>query len=175
MYPVTADPDYRIFCEERLQNPYPLFHRLRAEDPVHWCEPINLWLVTRFEDVYQGLRDPRLSSNRTGMYIQALPPELKARVQPLLDHVSKWIQQTDEPDHGRLRKLANSAFTPKIINALRPRIEMLVGELLADLPAGRPFDLIDKFCGPRRPPSASHSSAFRRPIATGSASPPRDC
>lgn len=148
MTPLTANPDYRTFCEERLQNPYPLFHRLRAEDPVHWCEPMNLWLVTRYDDVYAGLRDGRLSSNRTAMYAQALPPELKQRVQPLLDHVSKWIQLTDEPDHGRLRKLVNMAFTPKMISALRPGIVRLVEDLLNDVEPGKPFDAIETFCGP---------------------------
>jgi cytochrome P450 len=113
---LTTDLDYLAFCEERLQDPYPLYHRLRTEDPVHYCEPMNLWLVTRYEDVLAGLRDPRLSSDRTGMYTQALPEELKVRVQPLLNHVSKWIQLTDEPEHGRLRKLVNAAFTPKMIN-----------------------------------------------------------
>ena len=53
-------------------NPFPLFQRLRREDPVHWCRPMNLWLVTRYEDASKGLQDARLSSNRAGMYDQAL-------------------------------------------------------------------------------------------------------
>ena len=53
-------------------DPYPFFRRLREEDPVHWCEPMNLWLVTRYDDVLAGLRDPRLSSNRMSMYTQTL-------------------------------------------------------------------------------------------------------
>lgn len=148
MSALTDDPDYRAFCEERLQNPYPLFHRLRAEDPVHWCEPMKLWLVTRYEDVLAGLRDPRLSSNRTAMYVQALPPEIKQRVQPLLDHVAKWIQLTDEPAHARLRKLVSMAFTPKMIGLLRPRIENLVAGLLQQGEPNKPYDIIETFCSP---------------------------
>lgn len=145
---ITADLDYIAFCEERLQNPYPLFDRLRAEDPVHWCEPMKLWLVTRYEDVHAGLREPLLSSDRTGMYVQALPPDIKERVQPLLDHVSKWIQLTDSEDHKRLRKLVNLAFVPKMVNLLKPRIEVIVDELLDGIPIDQPFDIIEKFAGP---------------------------
>lgn len=146
--PLTETADYRAFCEERLQDPYPLFARLRAEDPVHWCAPMKLWLVTRHDLCLAGLKDERFSSNRTDMYVQALPADLKARVQPLLDHVAKWIQLTDEPDHTRLRKLVNLAFTPRMISQLRPRIEGLVDGLLDGVRAGRECDLIAAFCQP---------------------------
>ena len=145
---LSADPAYREFCSERLQDPYPLFDRLRAEDPVHWCEPMKLWLVTRYDDVNAGLRHAGFSSNRIGMYVQALPPDLRAKVQPLLDHISKWVQLTDEPDHARLRKLVMLAFTPKMVNALRSRIEALAGDLVQSLRMDEPFDLIETFCGP---------------------------
>lgn len=148
LVPLTEDPDYRQFCEERLKDPYPFYGRLRSEDPVHWCEPMKLWLVTRFDDVYAGLRDTRLSSDRTGMYLQAMPEDLKTRVAPLIDHVSKWIQLTDEPAHGRLRKLVNPAFSPKTINALRPNVEKLTAKFLEGVTPGEPFDLVHKFCLP---------------------------
>ena len=145
---LIAEPDYYLFCEERLGNPYPLFDRLRAEEPVHWCEPMKLWLVTGYDDCFAGLKDERFSSDRTDMYVQALPEEMCIRVQPLLDHVSKWIQLTDEPDHTRLRKLVNLAFTPRMIQQLKPRIEVLVDALLDDVSVDEPTDLIAKYCGP---------------------------
>ncbi len=123
-----TDPDYEAFCDERLQDPYPFFQRLREEDPVHWCEPMNLWLVTRYDDVLAGLRDPRLSSNRMSMYTQALDDNLRRRVQGLLSHLSHWLLVTDPPDHGRLRRLINQAFTPRMLQELRPRIEKLAAE-----------------------------------------------
>ncbi|MCB1104377.1 MAG: cytochrome P450 [Opitutaceae bacterium] len=145
---ITENADYRAFCEERLQDPYPLFARLRADDPVHWCAPMKLWLVTRYDLCLTALKDERFSSDRTDMYVQALPPDLKARVQPLLDHVAKWIQLTDEPDHTRLRKLVNLAFTPKMIRQLMPRIQGLVDALLDEVRPGEPCDLISQFCQP---------------------------
>ena len=148
MIPLTEEPDYRLFCEERLGYPYPLFDLLRAEDPVHWCAPMNLWLVTGYDDCFNGLRDDRFSSDRTDMYVQALPDEMRERVQPLLDHVSKWIQLTDDPVHTRLRKLVNVAFTPKMIRSLIPRIEELVDGLLDEIKPGDSCDLITQFCQP---------------------------
>jgi pimeloyl-[acyl-carrier protein] synthase len=68
---ITENADYRAFCEERLQDPYPLFARLRADDPVHWCAPMKLWLVTRYDLCLTGLKDERFSSDRTD-----LPPTM---------------------------------------------------------------------------------------------------
>ncbi len=48
------DKDYDEYCRQCLHDPYPLFARLREEDPVHWCEPLHMWLVTRYDDVCQG-------------------------------------------------------------------------------------------------------------------------
>lgn len=148
MSSITTQPDYLQFCEERLADPYPLFDRLRAEEPVHWCEPMKLWLVTRYHDVLLGLRNTSLSSNRTGMYAQALPSSQKKAAQPLLSHISKWIQLTDEPDHGRLRKLVNLAFTPKVVNALRSRILGLTNDFLAGIPRGQRCDIVQQLCYP---------------------------
>jgi len=145
---LTSDPDYALFCQERLQDPHRLFRRLRAEDPVHWCEPMSLWFATRYDDAMRGLRDPRLSSRRTGIYLQALSPGLGSRVQPLIAHLSNWLQMTDEPDHGRLRKLVSAAFASQAVEAMRPRLEALVDEFLDALPVGRPVDLLESFCLP---------------------------
>ena len=137
---LTADPDYQAFCEERLQDPYPFFKRLRENDPVHWCEPMNLWLVTRYNDVFAGLRDPRLSSSRMGMYSQTLDTRLRRQVQPLLDHLSKWIILLDPPDHTRLRRLINQAF--------RPWIERQAAAQMARAARGGKMDFLWDYCYP---------------------------
>jgi len=145
---LTADPDYEAFCEERLQDPYPFFHRLRDEDPVHWCEPMKLWLVTRYDDTFAGLKDPRFSSSRMGMYYQALDDDLRVKVKPLLDHIANWIIMKDAPDHGRLRRLINKAFTPRMLAQLRPRIEKLAADEMTRAAQGGEMDFLWDYCYP---------------------------
>lgn len=53
--------------EEAKKNPFPLLHRLREEDPVHWTEEIDCWLITRYEDVRDLFTDPRVSPDRRHM------------------------------------------------------------------------------------------------------------
>ena len=42
---------YHLLDPEVLANPYPLYHQLRSEDPVHWDPYLHTWVVTRYEDV----------------------------------------------------------------------------------------------------------------------------
>jgi cytochrome P450 len=66
------EPTYDLFAPEAVANSYPLFKRMRSEDPVHYCEVWSYWILTRYRDVEAALRDERLSSNRTALYINQL-------------------------------------------------------------------------------------------------------
>ena len=145
----TTDQDYKQFCEQRLVNPYPFFARLREEDPVHWCEPMKMWLVTRYDDVFDGLRDvERLSSNREAMYRDPLTPKNRRLAQRLVDHLGNWMLNVDAPRHTRLRKLVNIAFTPRMLRSMEPRVECLVHNLLDEICASRQTDFVARFCLP---------------------------
>ncbi len=146
---IEQDKDYDEFCRQCLHDPYPFFARLREEDPVHWCEPLHMWLVTRYDDVYQGLRDKtRLSTNREAMYTGPLLPENLPRARPMIDHINKWLLNVDQPDHTRMRKLVNHAFTPRLVARLVPRIEALVEKLLDGAARSGQVDFIECFCLP---------------------------
>src|SRR5213595_1326098 len=54
---------YHLLDPEVLANPYPLYHRLRSEDPVHWDPFLHAWVVTRYADVFAVFQ--RFSANRT--------------------------------------------------------------------------------------------------------------
>jgi len=129
--------DYQRYCEGRLADPYPLFRRLRSEDPVHWCEPLNGWLVTRHDDVMAGFRDPRLSSDRISLSMNAMPEPLRTEMCPLGNHVSNWLGFTDPPKHTRMRGLILKVFTPRLAEQMGPRVEEIVNGLLdRSLPRG---------------------------------------
>jgi len=140
--------EYELFCQGRLPDPYPFYHRIRAEDPVHWSELMNCWLVTRYEDVLAGLRDLRLSSERTPIYLKQVPVELQDEVAPLGAHLSNWVSWVNPPDHTRLRRLINIAFSPRVIETIRPRIQSVVDDLLDGLQGQGEMDLVRDFAYP---------------------------
>ena len=147
--PLTREENYDLFCNQRLNNPYPLFARLRAEDPVHWSEPMKCWLITRYDDALRALKDdyPLLSS-REGIYSDPLLPENRERAQPLIDHLTHWMLSMGPPSHTRLRKLVGLAFTPRMVRSMEPMIRRIVDDLLDQISGDRQTDFIQSFCLP---------------------------
>src|SRR5277367_4442919 len=92
---------YHLLEPEVLANPYPLYKRLRSEDPVHWDPYLHAWIVTRYQDVITVLQ--RFSADRTPTpeYFEALgAPE----VSPIAKVMVKQMLFMDGPAHARLRK-----------------------------------------------------------------------
>jgi cytochrome P450 PksS len=113
-------------------NPYPLYARLRAEAPV-WRATLrdrrSAWLVTRYEDVARVLKDDTFAKDK----LNAMDPEQRAKtpwVPGFLKPLERNMLDLDDPDHARLRALVSKAFTPRLIERLRGRIEALCEELL---------------------------------------------
>jgi pimeloyl-[acyl-carrier protein] synthase len=120
-------------------DPYPAYRALREADPVHRSPFQELWVVSRYRDVSWLLRDQRLSADRT-RWDHFRPLVEDAAPRSMLAH--------DPPDHTRLRTLVSKAFTPRMVEELRPKIEALVGEAL-DRAAGRGgLELIDDLAYP---------------------------
>ncbi len=143
----VADP-YGLLSPERRQNPYPFYARLLREAPVHFCEPWGAWLVTRHADVNAGFRDMRLSSVRTGMFSQGMPEEVLRKLEPMARNMASWLLFHDAPSHTRLRSLLNKAFTPRMVEALRPRIQALVEELLDAVKGKERMEVISELANP---------------------------
>jgi pimeloyl-[acyl-carrier protein] synthase len=124
---------------EYIVDPHPQLHRLRAEDPVHWSSTLGVWMITRYADVMAILHDRRFSS-MAGRWDQYPKFFLRggSTSSPMAEMYSKWMLQVDPPDHTRLRALVNKAFTPRAVEAMRPRIQRMVDELLDPvIPTGR--------------------------------------
>ncbi len=113
-------------------DPYPFYARLRAEAPV-WRTTLRdrrtAWLVTRYEDVARLLKDDTFVKDK----LNAMDPEQRAKapwVPGFLKPLERNMLDLDDPDHLRLRALVSKAFTPRLIERLRGRIEALCEELL---------------------------------------------
>jgi cytochrome P450 len=125
---------------EFVANPYPTYHRLRAEDPVH-CSPLGFWVLTRYEDVVASLRDPRFAKEPIASYVAA-------RLGSPTPGAGLAMLDRDPPDHTRLRGLVNKAFTPRVVDVLRPRIQQMVAGLLDAVEGKGAMDLIEDFAYP---------------------------
>ncbi|MGE0825070.1 MAG: cytochrome P450 [Candidatus Binatia bacterium] len=134
-----------LSAPEIIADPYPYFHQLRAEDPVHWNEKWGGWILTRYDDVQSSFQDKRLSADRMSPFMRSLPKEQAEELQPSFQIFSKWMVFTDPPVHTRLRMLVNKAFTPRRVEELRPRIQEIVDELLDSIEKQGQVELIRDF------------------------------
>jgi pimeloyl-[acyl-carrier protein] synthase len=129
-----------------LADPYPAFHRLRDADPVHWHES-GFWLVTRYEDAAAILRDPRFVRPRgPGVDVERSGGDAYTSPRELLQAFG--ILWQNPPDHARLRRLVNRAFTPGVVDALRPRIQAIVDDLLHAARGRERVDLVPELAYP---------------------------
>ncbi|MBZ5714584.1 cytochrome P450 [Nannocystis pusilla] len=138
-----------LYAPENRTDPYPVLARLRREAPLYFAgnEGAGSYIVTRYADVSAGFRDPRLSASRAEAMARRLPPEAREWVAPVTGNLAHWILLRDPPDHTRLRSLLGQAFTPRLIEAWRPRIQQILDELLAAIEPGE-VELVHALAGP---------------------------
>jgi len=114
---------YHLLDPEVLANPYPLFHRLRTEDPVHWDDYLHSWVETRYADVVTVLHE--FSADRTPTPERLAEMGL-AELSPIAKVMVKQMLFLDPPTHTRIRGLASFAFTPRRVAVLREHIQDIV-------------------------------------------------
>jgi pimeloyl-[acyl-carrier protein] synthase len=123
-------PTYDLFAPEIIANPYPLYKRIREEDPVHYEASLGYWILTRYQDVEAALRDERLSANRRTLFIQQLGNLDVSLIQNFLQLTDNSMIEKDPPDHSRMRKLANQGFTTRALESWRGIIQKTTDNLL---------------------------------------------
>ena len=128
-----------------LGNPYPLYHRLRSESPVHWDPLLRVWVVTRYEDVIRVLRD--FSAQRTPTPAQLTLMGLAA-LNPVAQVMVKQMLFLDPPDHTRVRGIASAAFTPARVEGLRSHIREIVRNLLKPVASNGHMNVIADLAEP---------------------------
>lgn len=143
---MTTQSGVDLLAGPTLSDPYPEFARLRAEDPAHYSKRHGGWLVTRYDDVRNGFHDhEHLSSDRITPFLESRAAD---ELRPVFEVLSRWMVFRDPPDHGRLRKLVHLAFTPRAVEALRRRMQVIVDEMIDDLQGGGTMDVVRDFAYP---------------------------
>jgi pimeloyl-[acyl-carrier protein] synthase len=124
---ISALSLFKLMDPAVLANPYPLYERLRTEDPVHWDPFLNAWVVTRYADVVRVLRD--FSAARTPSPEQLTAIGLSS-LNPIAQVMVKQMLFLDASAHTRIRGLASAAFTPIKVEALRSHIREIARSLI---------------------------------------------
>jgi cytochrome P450 len=147
---LTQAPRVDLFDPEFKANPYPAYAGLRSEGPVHRValpDGRGVWLVTRYEDVSAVLKDERFMKD----WRNAMTPEQLAQIPPIpevMKPLTRNMLDTDPPDHERLRSLVQKAFTPRLIERMRPRVQAIADQLLDVVQDSGEMDLIDDYAFP---------------------------
>ncbi|HEX9923966.1 MAG TPA: cytochrome P450 [Anaerolineae bacterium] len=139
----------QIMRPEIRANPYPFYAQMRSQAPVHWDETMGFWVLTRYTDVAFAFGDARFSrAQGLKQGFKRLPESDQQVAEPVYDAFSKMMTYADPPYHTRLRGLVSKAFTPRMIEHLRPRIQQLVDKLLDAAEAKGQIDVIDELAYP---------------------------
>ena len=139
-----SDVSFNPFDPEFRKNPHPFYDRLRTEEPVHRT-PLGFVVLTRYEDVVNTLRNNDFSRD---IEVNANLPESPTRKFRRENERSKSMLNLDPPDHTRLRRLVSKSFTPSAIEKLRPRIQQLVDDALANAKRTGHLELVEELAFP---------------------------
>lgn len=145
---------YDLLAQETKRDPAAFSARLRAQGPLlRLATPISTsdaWLATNYDDVIAILKDPRFSKDPQ-KFALAAGEQAGAEQTNLLNRfvtARRDMLTVDPPDHTRLRGLVSKAFTPRMIEQLRPRIQQITDSLLDAVQGKTSIDLIADFALP---------------------------
>jgi cytochrome P450 len=141
---------YDPWSPDFVADPYPAYEVLRRERPVFFDEPTGQWVVSRHADVNALLRDRRLG--RSYLHVATheefgRPPEPEF-LAPFWNLIRAGMLDVEPPDHTRLRRLVSKAFTPRMVEGLRPRIRELAAGLVGGLVERGGGDLLAEVAEP---------------------------
>ncbi|HEY2667769.1 MAG TPA: cytochrome P450 [Actinomycetota bacterium] len=125
---------------EAHADPYPQYRRLREQAPM-LRGPLGYWVLSRYADIAAVLRDPRFGVGIDEASLMLAMTQEGPGIATMRE-LSRWMLFRDPPDHTRLRKLVSKAFTPRAVEAVRPRVVEIVDRLLDDFAGRDEVDLI---------------------------------
>ena len=147
----ATERKYDLYGSEFRADPACVFARMREHDPVplqHGLDPETpIWFITKHDDVAAVLldderfvRDPRLALTEEELAAHDRPP--------MLEVIDNNMINRDGDHHRRLRRLVTKAFTPKMVEQLRPRIQTIADELIDAVEPRREMDLSAEYAFP---------------------------
>ena len=143
---VTMIPD-DMFTPEVMNDPYTYYGMLRDEDPVHWNELYELWLITRHDDLVWLTRNHELFSSATFLNdprpaYPAIYESDEEIYRAACNYQGQMFIQKDRPDHLAMRKVVHRYFTPKSMEEWRPLVISATNQLLDEAESKTEVDLM---------------------------------
>lgn len=139
---MTDTPVYDPADAQTRDDPFPLYEALQARDPVHWSPALRSWIVTRYDDVRLVLATPTMSSDRLSPFYESLKDERRDILSGVMRYLNLWLVFKAPPEHTRLRRILNSAFTPAMMAAMEPQVRITIGHILAGLDTRHEIDFM---------------------------------
>ena len=130
MEPLRFDP----FSPAVDADPFPLYRRLRDEAPCFWSEEAQMWILSRYADVFAALNNWKVFSSASGNMMTELP-----------DRAGATLGTTDPPRHDRLRALISAAFMKRNVELMAESIREITREALTEIGDRHEFDFIGDF------------------------------
>ena len=134
-----------LLTEDYFENPAKVIAELRVSDPVHYIEPLDSWMICRYDDVRQLFIDPRASNDRR--YFKGYQPAPEGSY-------LRWMSEHNffsapEDEHQRMRNLVSKTMTPRGVRRMERQIQDVVEQFSAKL-RGRSgvVDMVGEFCAP---------------------------
>ncbi|MCA1737478.1 MAG: cytochrome P450 [Actinobacteria bacterium] len=143
-----VDETFDPLDADYLVDPYPYYARFRREAPVFFAPKINMWVVSRYDDILNIVKDPDTFSNaRVQEPLQALEPEAAERLKEGV-RVTPTTSNADPPKHRRTRKYASKAFSARRVQALEPRVREIAEGLIDGFTDEGQVDFVERFAFP---------------------------
>ncbi|MEZ4554565.1 MAG: cytochrome P450 [Dehalococcoidia bacterium] len=141
-------PIFNPFLPSFARDPYPAYATLRSTEPVHFSPTLQAWVVTSFAECERALRDAETFSNNPLLATSPMARQFQQQRREFPLGEVPTVLNSDAPVHTRLRGIVSRAFTPRVIEGMRGRIEEITDELLDDTPGSEPWDLVAALAQP---------------------------
>ena len=140
----TQDDGFDPRTPSFVADPYPFYARLRATTPVRYVPATDSWWLTRYADVLLALHDQRFGKEP----VEPGGRQVSPIATPGTTDLPLPMLFRNPPDHTRLRSLVNRAFTPRVVEELRPHIQEIANHLLDQVAGQGSMDLMSDFAVP---------------------------
>ena len=145
--PFHAGQEYQPFALSQLENPYPFFQQARNQEPVFYSSVVDAYVITRYEDVLNILKNPKVFSSAKSLQTAGnMAPEVVKVLQQGYPFVS--LINTDGEQHRRLRAPFLKVFTPENLAKVESSIYSIANKLVDNFINDGSVEIVSKFAHP---------------------------